>query len=314
MDAGSTSPPSAGAPWRGATGLLRSWCERHVAARRERRALAALGAALARAGPEAAPACGTVQAALGDVARRDGALAGLRAALTASLEEDRRDYADASAWLCPLVIVRGMTTRLLVRERMRRERRALRGAHVVLASVALDDGGGRLAGAGPVATTAIAARARRVAAERGADDQRAIVNATRAATVARCAAREAAALGRPLVGEVRARLVPRVPALAGLAVGWWIASTFTDSRWGAMLHRLGIGSGPRRVVSTRQLHAMEFWLPVLAAALCSYAGSRIAALVRSRYAPAPAPGPDHAPGDGDGRTAPAPRAGGVGDG
>jgi hypothetical protein len=33
---------------------------------------------------------------------------------------------------------------------------------------------------------------------------------------------------------------------------------------------------------------MEFWLPIAAAAICSYASGRIAALVRSRYAPADA--------------------------
>ena len=70
-------------------------------------------------------------------------------------------------------------------------------------------------------------------------------------------------------------------------MGWWIASTFTDSRLGATLHALGIGSGARRVVTTKQLHAMEFWLPIVAAAICSYASSRVAAVVRSRYAPAP---------------------------
>ncbi len=90
--------------------------------------------------------------------------------------------------------------------------------------------------------------------------------------------------------EVRGRLFPRVPALAGLGVGWWIAKTFTDSRFSATLHSLGIGSGPRRVVSSERLHAMEFWLPILAAAICSYATGRIAALLRSRYDPTLAPG------------------------
>jgi len=61
-------------------------------------------------------------------------------------------------------------------------------------------------------------------------------------------AREVTVFGGSLAREVRGHLLPCVPALAGLAVGWWVASTFTDSHLSAMLDGLGIGSGPRRAV------------------------------------------------------------------
>ena len=87
--------------------------------------------------------------------------------------------------------------------------------------------------------------------------------------------------------ETRGALVPRLPGLAGLAVGWWIAQTFTDSPLSATLHSWGLGDGPRHAVRSDTLHAMNFWLPLVAAALASYAGSRLAALIRSRYSPPP---------------------------
>ncbi|HET9597355.1 MAG TPA: hypothetical protein VFP65_17325, partial [Anaeromyxobacteraceae bacterium] len=110
-----------------------------------------------------------------------------------------------------------------------------------------------------------------------------LVEGTPLLGVARGVAREGGALARPVAREVRARLLPKTPALAGLAAGWWIASTFTDSELSATLHRFGLGSGPRHAVSSETLHRMEFWVPVLAAALCSYLGDRVATLVRRRY-------------------------------
>ena len=68
----------------------------------------------------------------------------------------------------------------------------------------------------------------------------------------------------------------RAPALAGLTVGWWIANTYTDSRWKSLARSVGIGSGGTTVVSGDTYRAMRFWLPLLAAAVCAYAGERIA--------------------------------------
>jgi hypothetical protein len=74
-----------------------------------------------------------------------------------------------------------------------------------------------------------------------------------------------------------------VPALAGLAVGWWIAQTYTDSRWKSVLRTVGVGDGGTRVVSSDTLQAMSFWLPIFAAAICAYLGDRIARSFRRHY-------------------------------
>ena len=286
------SDPGDPVRWRAWIATLRARWNAHVASRLERDALEKLGAALAAAG-EADRAVGErVRAAAVDVAYRDAHLEALRMRAAASLQEDRTDYAEASSWMRPLVIFRGIATRSLVRDCIRRARKERAVACRALGGAALDEG----ISAVPVGTWFIAAteaRARTAVAIATLDAHLAGLRGGPMSMIAGHAVREAVALGKPLVHEVRGRLFPRVPALAGLAVGWWIARTFTDSRFSATLHALGIGSGARHVVSTQQLRAMEFWLPVAAAAICSYASGRLAALVRSRYAPAPGQGCQH---------------------
>jgi hypothetical protein len=102
--------------------------------------------------------------------------------------------------------------------------------------------------------------------------------------------REGKAFTRAFAKQLQSHLFPRAPALAGLAVGWWIARTYTDSRWRSVLRTLGIGEGGTRVVSSETLQAMNFWLPLCAAAICAYVGDRIARSLRHRYAPPADPG------------------------
>jgi len=269
--------------WCDCVAALRARWKAYGATQRERGALRELGETLAHEGP-AHGSPEELRADLAAVACHDAQLEALRAELAASLEEDRADWAGARSWMRPLVVLRGIATRCLVRDRIGRARRSRAAAHRSLGAAALDAG---IEAAGPSFLAAVEARRRSTAATAALDARLATFRAAHATRFAHHAAREAAALGKPLVQELRARVLPRMPALAGLAAGWWIARTFTDSRWSATLHSLGIGSGPRRVVSTQQLHAMEFWLPIVAAAIGSYASGRIAALLRARYAPAP---------------------------
>jgi hypothetical protein len=95
---------------------------------------------------------------------------------------------------------------------------------------------------------------------------------------------EAAGFGRAVLRQLRSHLVPKAPALAGLAVGWWIANTYTDSHLRSVLRSVGIGSGGTRVVSSSTYEAMSFWLPLLAAALCAYLGERATAYYGRRSA------------------------------
>jgi hypothetical protein len=91
-----------------------------------------------------------------------------------------------------------------------------------------------------------------------------------------------ASFGRVVGQQLRSHLLPKTPALAGLAVGWWIANTYTDSHLRSALRSIGIGSGGTRVVSSSTYEAMTFWLPLLAAALCAYAGERVRAFYEMR--------------------------------
>lgn len=194
----------------------------------------------------------------------DGKVAKLEAMLMLSLARDRADWAAVAKWARPLVVLRGILDRAVLRALARKARQQRDAVRIELAAKALDHA------KGPMADAARAAR-------------RASEDAHAALTPLPLPVREAHHVGRFLVQETRSRLVPRVPALVGLAVGYAIAQTFTDSQLTATLHGWGFGSGPTHAVRSETLQAMGFWLPLVAAALTSYAGSRLAALVKKRY-------------------------------
>ena len=222
------------------------------ARRRERRALRALGRTL----PPSA-----------EVAGLDQRIDALGGALLRSLERDREDYAALPGWARPLVVLRGLFDRAALRAlRLRaRQDRALARERLGQSSVEAAQG---------------------LEAERARAACRAVQDAQARIEPLPVVLREAGHFSTYVWKEARGQLVPRVPALFGLAVGWWIAQTFTDSQLSATLHTWGLGQGPRHAVRSETLQAMKFWLPLLSAAVTSYAGSRLAALVRSRYAPA----------------------------
>jgi len=86
--------------------------------------------------------------------------------------------------------------------------------------------------------------------------------------------------GGALWTQLRSQLMPKAPALAGMAMGWWITSRYTDSHARSILRSVGIGHGGTHVVSGSMYKAMQFGLPLLAAAVCAYVGGRIAAAIR----------------------------------
>lgn len=210
---------------------------------------------------------------------------GLQELSEASLLEDRRDWRELHAVFRPLVVARGALVRLLLRLRILHERGHRKALYRELGAATLAESPEL---AGPGANRVRAARADAAAAARRIE---ALVVSRRGPVVALGArvTREGAHFGRTLLKELRAQALPRIPALAGMAVGWWIATAYTDSEFAATLHSLGLGDGPRHAVSSETLRAMSFWLPLLAAAACSYAGARAAAWFRARYGPQRAP-------------------------
>jgi hypothetical protein len=201
-----------------------------------------------------------------EVAAFEGALWSLAGELAASLERDRAEYAAVRAWARPLVVLRGVLDRAVLRERRGRLLAERRAACVLLGATSLPVARGPLADLSRRATAASAEAAAQVPPL-----PRALV--------------EVGHFVRVLLREARGQLLPRLPAVVGLGVGWWIAQTFTDSEFSATLHSWGIGSGPRLAVRSETLRAMSFWMPLLAAASCSYAGSRLATLLKARYSP-----------------------------
>jgi hypothetical protein len=201
-----------------------------------------------------------------EVAVVDEKIGALSKMLAVSMARDRADFAAVPAWARPLVILRGLFDRGVLRALRRRARSARIEACVKLGAGSLDSAKGDLA------DSARAMHQRRLDAEARLRPLPLV-------------AREAQHFANSVWTEGRNLLWPRAPALIGLAVGFWIAQTFTDSTFSATLHTWGIGSGPTRAVSSGTLRTMSWVLPVLAAAVASYAGSRLAALIRTRYAP-----------------------------
>ena len=234
--------------------LWQRW-EAHRARRDERRALLLLG--------ESLPPSAEVEA-LDDRHQTLGRM------LTVSMDRDRADFGAVAPWAQPLVVLRGVLDRAVLRSLRQRTAVDREAAYVNSAAASLDGAQGVLAES--------ARQARQAARE--AEQRLAPLPVV---------AREAKHFSKYLLVEARGLVLPRIPALVGLMAGFWIAQTFTDSQFTATLHTWGIGSGPRHAVRGETLRALNFAIPLLAAAVTSYGGARLAALVKTRYVPAPAP-------------------------
>jgi hypothetical protein len=246
--------------------------------RRERVALRRLGEEVARAEAVGDESLAPLIAEIVESERRAAALLVQE---RASLEADRADLRAVADWMKPIVVLRGLCTRLVLRHRRSCERRTIRPRVEKL---------GDLATRAPRCAAAPGSLLREVAELRGRSaslaserDRWGAPYGGRAlpAWTSR-AAGEATTFGRALGAQLRSHLFPKAPAIAGLCVGWWIANTYTDSHLRSGLRSLGIGSGGTRVVSSSTYEAMTFWLPLLAAALCAYLGERLGAYYRGR--------------------------------
>lgn len=253
------------------------------AEQRERDALARAGELLAAS--ERAPA-GEPLAFAAEARRLRLELEAHAVAVARSLEADRADYAAVAGWVRPLVVLRGLCARAVLRHQVARCERELRPLHERLAAAALAERGG--AGASVPGTLAEAIRGARAERETALAERARRLEAFDGRALPRWLdwmADEGKALGRSLAKQLRGQLLPRASALAGLAAGWWVAHTYTDSRPRSLLRSLGIGHGGTRVVSGDTYRALSFWLPIAAAAVCAYLGDRLARWVRNRYQP-----------------------------
>jgi hypothetical protein len=197
--------------------------------------------------------------------------------LRASLGADHTDLDRVSRWVMPIVIARGLCARAVLRHRRARAERALYPRYEALGALAA-----RTARGASAELAGTRAALDRLRAER--EQRLAAFGETAHPAWATTAVAESTGLGRAILGQLRSALLPKGPALAGMAAGWWIANTYTDSRLHSALSSIGIGHGGTHVVSGSALKAMSFWLPLLAAAACAYAGERLAGFYRERGA------------------------------
>ncbi|MBA3258196.1 MAG: hypothetical protein H0T68_01865 [Gemmatimonadales bacterium] len=247
---------------------------------RERLALRRLG--------EAVTASGTIAGnrELGrlreEVAEALGRIEALTAERRATVEADRADLADAAPWMRPMVVLRGVCARLVLRHRQSLLRRALRPRYEAI---------GELAAASPEVWCPLEREVSAIRAEiarvlRARERWVAPFGGTALPAWSARVRSETAGFGRAVARQLRSHFMPKTPALAGLVVGWWIVNTYTDSHLRSTLRSIGIGSGGTRVVSSSTYEAMSFWLPLLAAALCAYLGERVGTFYGERGAEA----------------------------
>lgn len=261
----------AGSLWRAA----RSSFAGRLAKRRHVATLAALGEELVAS--QQAPDCAAYQ----NVATAEERIRVLRAELDGSLAQDRRDYAAVPRWMKTVVILRGLFARAVVRAHLRAALRELRQSHGDLGAMAIGD-----PLRGRAVELAEEARAAETAARLTAEEhERHLASAgfSPPPPLLARAGRELAVLSKVAAAETKSHVVPRVPGLVGLAAGWWLANTFTDSQLSATLHGWGIGSGPSRSLDPDTYRRLAFWLPIGAGALASYLGMRVTAFLRARY-------------------------------
>jgi hypothetical protein len=220
-----------------------------------RRALAEERAGFRRAGERLAgvPVPETIDALAPlreEIRRATTTLTGLAAERRSVTEAEARDLLRVAWWVRPAVVMRAVSSRMVLEHCRHRAQRALDLAHEALGR------GAALGGPGVLGRTSASSGE---------------INPDWTDHVGR----EARGFSSAVWAQIRSHLFPKAPALVGMAVGWWIANTYTDSHFRSALRTVGIGSGGTHVVSGSTYRAMTFWVPLLAAAVCAYLGERV---------------------------------------
>jgi hypothetical protein len=223
-----------------------------------------------------------VARALASVAELEEHARALTERLVASLEADRRDYrATGSEIGRALIVARGVLDRLVLRDETARARRDLPSRQAQLGTRILED---------PEALARLPEedRQRALAARAALENAR----AARTALLApfggdplpawmRGVLNELRDFGGYLKEELTRKIYLRLPALAAMAAAWWTTAHFTTSRFESSLNRF-TGEG-RTGVSEAALEQLQFWFPLVVAALVAYVLSTLTKRLGRRY-------------------------------
>jgi hypothetical protein len=221
-------------------------------------------------------------------------LAGLRATesklaeveerLARSLDNDRDDYATASASARCWIVLRGICERFALRDRRKLTRLELVERRVELGRAV--DVATASAGTGFESDRRrelAAARAR----ARAARERRELLLAPHGGKPlppwAAALALEVPKFALYVVKELRTKFLPRLPVIAAMIATWWITRVFTDSRAETWLNELGLRDGASWKVSSETLERLRFWVPLLAAATCGWVTEYLGRRIHARY-------------------------------
>ena len=239
--------------------------------RREQVALARLGRVTLADGGSREGRLATLAAAAAAARSR---LAALEEERSAALTGTRADLATVPRWMVPVVLARGASARAVLRQRRAAMEKAMHELHLTAGRLAMTSA------TSPAARKVQAIRAELAAAASERERRKAELDARPLPAWMERARGEGKHFGVALGTQLRSQLMPKAPALAGMAAGWWITSRYTDSHARSILRSIGIGHGGTHVVSASTYKAMQFGLPLLAAAVCAYVGQRIATAIR----------------------------------
>lgn len=250
--------------------------------RAEARALARAGSMAYAAGEPPRGAPEALVAAWNAAHVHEARAGALDRRLEESLASDRKDYREASAIGRWLVIARGVLERLWLRERIWRDRGRRRDALAGLARTSLECG----SAASSIPAPARAGIERLQSSIQAAELRRAELLAPHdgeplprwLGTVAG----ESMHLLEALREQLERKFLLRLPALVAALAAWWLTRNYTSSSSiEALVHDV-TGHG-RAGLADSTLERLQFWLPLLAAALTVYLSKAASRYVQRRY-------------------------------
>lgn len=251
--------------------------------REERTALTQAGRKFRTASLEPGPEPSEpVAGALARVAELEEHARALAERLEGSLEADRRDYrATGSGLGRALIVVRGVLDRLVLRDEASRARHELPAHQTELGTRVMADEAAQARLPPEDLQRALDARARLEKAR----SERAALLAPWGGEVLpawlRAVRAELETFVAFLKDELSRKIVLRLPALAAMAAVWWVTEHFSSLRFESRLNHF-TGEG-RTGVSAAALEQLQFWLPLVIAALVAYVLAKLTKRLRRRY-------------------------------